>query len=38
MNMHRPGILPEITPVIFEDAPLHNSHGDEHPEMESFIL
>src|SRR5689334_21213155 len=38
MYMHRPCIISKITPVIFEDAELHEEHWDQHPFVKAFIL
>jgi hypothetical protein len=32
MNMNRPGIVGEITPVIFEDPGLHEDHRNDYPD------
>jgi hypothetical protein len=38
MDVHRPCIAGEVTPVIHVNAQLHEEHGDDHEQVQVPVL
>src|SRR5437870_3360493 len=38
MNVNRPCILREVSPIIIEDSELHYDHWNKHPKVKRLVL
>ena len=38
MDVHGPGVVGKIPPVIAENADLHDHHRDDHPLVETLVF